>query len=115
MRGAGVPRRGTEWAVLLLAWALLCGPSGAVMYVVTTFLFAFSSGESRMVPIVAAGPWLVAAVALLAGAVALATTRSLPRALWAVLGSIVVAWPVAVVVYWVVSDRLGYQPPLFGF
>lgn len=91
MRGTGVPRRATAWALLLLAWALLCGPSGAVMYARTTFLFAFSSSESRMVPIVAASPWLVAVVALLAGAAALAATRSLAQVVGAILGGLAVA------------------------
>ena len=105
----------TAWVKLCLLWLLLAVPSGAVMYVVTTFLFAFSGGQYRMVPIVRAGPWIVGIGALLVGDAVLAATRSLPRAVWAVLGTIVVAWPVAVVAYWVAADRLGYQPPRFGF
>ena len=115
MSGAGVTRRSVDWVFLLLGWVALAGPIGLVMYAVTTFLSAFSGGQYRMVPIVAAGPWLVAVVSLLVGAVVLAATRSLPRALGAVLGSIVVTWPVAVVAYWVVADRLGANPPRFGF
>ncbi len=115
MRGAGVPPRAIEWALLLLGWVVLAGPSGSVMYTVTTFLFAFSGGQYRMVPIVGAGHWIVGLGALLVGGAVLAATRSLPRALWAVLGTIVVAWPVAVVVYWVLADRLGANPPRFGF
>ncbi len=114
MSGAGVTLRSVDWVFLLLGWVALAGPSGLVMYAVTTFLFAFSGGQYRMVPIVAAGPWLVAVVSLLVGAVVLAATRSLPRALRAILGSIVVAWPVAVVVCWVVADRLGTSPPRRG-
>ena len=115
MRGAGVPWRPAEWGLLLLGWVVLAVPSGLVMSAVTTFLFAFSAGQSRMTPIVRAGPWLVSIGTLLVGGAVLAATRSLPRAWWAVLGSIVVAWPVAVVAYWVVADRLGANPPRFGF
>lgn len=116
MDGEDVTRRPAEWALLLLGWLLLAAPSGAVMFAITTFLFAFSSQADRLMgPLVRAGPWVVGLGALLVGGAVLASTRSLPRALWAVLGSIAVAWPVAVVVYWVVSFRLGLNPPRFGF
>ena len=80
MRRAGVTRP-MDVVVLLLTWVLLYGPFGAVMYAVTTFLFAFSGGQSRMTPIVGAGPWLAGNGALLVGGAVLAATRSLPRAL----------------------------------
>ncbi len=115
MGKVGMTRRPVEWVLLLLGWVVLAGPSGFVMYAVTTFLLAFTGGQSRMTPIVGAGPWLVGIGALLVGGVVLAATRSLPWALGAVLGSIVVAWPVAVVAYWVVAERLGANPPQFGF
>ena len=107
MGGTGVTRRPLEWVLLLLGWVVLAGPIGFAMYAVTTFLFAFSGGQHRLTPIVGAGPWIVSLGALLVGGAVLAATRSLPRALWAVLASIVAAWPVAVFVLWAVSFRLG--------
>lgn len=105
-----------EWTVLLLAWLLLAGPSGAVMYVVTEFLFAFSGERSQVMgPLVRAGPWIVGLGALLAGGIVLMSTGSLARAAGTILGSIVGAWLVVVVVLWVVSDWRGLQPPRFGF
>ncbi len=115
MGGTGVTRQPLEWVLLLLGWVAIAGPSGFVMYAVTTFLFAFSGGPHRIMgPIVRAGPWVIGVGALLNGGVVLAATRSLPPALRAILGSIVVAWPVAVVVCWVVADRLGTSPPRRG-
>ncbi len=114
MGGTGVTRRPLEWVLLLLGWVAIAGPSGFVMYAVTTFLFAFSGGQYRMTPIVGAAPWVVGVGALLVGGGVLAATRSLPRALWAVVRSIAVAWPLAVLVLWVVSFRLGLNPPRFG-
>ncbi len=37
------------------AWALIHGSVGLVMSQVTVFLFAFSGGQARMGPVVAAG------------------------------------------------------------
>ena len=114
MTRPGVAQRPAEWVLLLLGWVVLAVPVGFVLYAVTTFLFAFSGGQSRMTPIVGAGPWIVSIGALLVGGAVLAATRSLPRALWAVLGSIAVAWPVAVVILWVIAERFGLHPPRFG-
>ena len=103
--------RPMDFVVLLLAWVLLYGPFGAVMYVVTTFLFAFSGAQYRMVPVVQGGFWAVGLLALLAGGTALVRTRSLPRAVGLMLASAAVAWLVAIGVYWIVSFRLGATPP----
>ena len=96
---------------LLLAWLALCGPLGAVLYLITTFLFAFSGCQARMVPIVNGGVWVVNLAALVVGGVALARTRSLRPAVRALLVGAVVAWLVAILVYWLVSFRLGAASP----
>ena len=100
-----------DLVVLLLVWVLLYGPFGAVMYAVTTFLFAFSGGQYRMVPVVQGGFWTVALVVLLVGLIALARTRSLARAVGLMFASAAVAWLVALGVYWLVSFRLGADAP----
>ena len=96
-----------SWLALLLVWVVVCGPVGVVMYLVTTFLFAFSGGQYRMVPIVDAGPWTVAGAALLLGAVSLVATRSLLRAVQTLVVSTAAGWLLAGVVYWVLSFWLG--------
>ena len=110
MRRAGVTRP-MDVVVLLLTWVLLYGPFGAVMYLVTTFLFAFSGGQYRMVPVVQRGFWVVGLVVLLVGGIALARTRSLTRAVGLMLASAVAAWLLAIGVYWLVSFRLGAIAP----
>src|SRR5215217_7172141 len=102
--------RPVDLVVLLLAWVLVYGPVGAVMYAVTTFLFAFSGGQYRMVPVVRGGFWAVGLAVLLGGGLALARTRSLARAGGLMLASAAVGWLVALGVYWLVSFRLGATP-----
>lgn len=103
-----VPSR--AWLGLLGRWLLLAGPTGFVLYVATTFLFAFSGGQHRMVPVVQIGPWVAGGVALLIGGATLATTRSLPRATRALGWTLVVAWVVVIGAYWALSFRFGARP-----
>ncbi len=110
MRRAGVTRP-MDVVVLLLTWVLLYGPFGAVMYAVTTFLFAFSGAQHRVVPVVQGGFWPAELVALLVGVMALTLTRSRGTALNLMFASAAVAWLVALGIYWLVSFRLGAPPP----
>ena len=77
-----------------------------VMYAVTTFLFAFSGGQYRMVEVVGLGALLVTASAL-AVALALWRLRSPGQAATGVLVFSAIAWTVAVVGEWLLSFSLG--------
>ena len=80
--------------------------SGAFMYLVTTFLFAFSGGQNRMGPVVALGALAVIATTLLAAAIA---WRIRPPATAAITAGIAtaVAWVLAIFVEWSISYVLG--------
>ncbi|HEY8597466.1 MAG TPA: hypothetical protein VIL85_03485 [Thermomicrobiales bacterium] len=97
----GVARR---WLALPLAWLLLCGPPGAVLYLVTTFVFAFSSVQGRMAPVVGNAFWVVELGALIVGACALARTRSLRSAVPLMLLTAGVGWCAAVGIEWYVAS-----------
>jgi hypothetical protein len=85
---------------------LILGPAGGFMFLATTFLFHFSSGQDRMAPVVNYG-----ALAVVAGTSLLAVMvwriRSPAAALkWAAIAT-PVAWVAAVLVEWVFSFFLG--------
>lgn len=88
-------------------WFVIHGVSGAVMFGVTTFLFAFSGGQTRMAPVVTAGFWGVGAVVLAAGLIVMQRTRTQTTAVQAMLISVVVAWSIVVFIEWRLSFLLG--------
>src|SRR5262245_42108482 len=91
-------------------WALVIGvivlvPSG-VMYLATTFLFAFSGGQYRMVPVVN----YAALIVVLFGVGTAALTwklRSVTKAVFAAGATTAGGWVTAVVVEWLLSFQLG--------
>jgi hypothetical protein len=93
-----------RWLTLLLAWLLLCGPPGAVLYLVTTFVFAFSSTQRRMVPVVDNAFWVIELGALLVGVCALARTRSLRSTVPLVLLTAGVGWCMAIGIEWYIAN-----------
>ena len=95
----------TKVAVALLMVFVVALISG-FMYLVTTFLFHFSSGQSHMGPIVDYGALAAIAFSLLTVAIVW-MRRSLTAA--AICASVVTpaAWLVAVVVEWRFSFALG--------
>jgi hypothetical protein len=103
-RWRGATRR---WVMLPLAWLLLCGPPGAALFLITSFVFAFSSAQYRMVAVVSTAGWSVALGALGVGALALARTRALRAAVPLMLLASALGWCVAVVVEWHLSRTLG--------
>jgi hypothetical protein len=97
----------SSWRGLLLAWLGLCGLVGAVMLGVTTFLFAFSGQQERMVPVVQLGFWAVAALALATGVAALVLGRPLRVAVYTMLAAVAAGWALAFPIEWRVSSFLG--------
>jgi len=80
--------------------------SAGVMLGVTTFLFAFSGGQYRMVPVVGYGA-LVVVVTTLVVAVVVWRLRSLAAAVkWAAIAT-GACWAVALVAEWILSFSLG--------
>lgn len=77
------------------------------MYLVTTFLFAFSSSQSGMVPVVNAAPWIVDLGVLIIGLASLARTRSPGSTTRVMLAATLSGWLLAVALEWLLSFRLG--------
>ena len=91
---------------LILAWLLVYGPVGVIMYLITTFLFAFSGGQVRMVPVVNSGFLIVSAGVLIMGMISLIISQSLSKAIKSMLITTVFAWLLTWIIYWILSFRL---------
>ena len=98
----------TLWSKVAVAllMALVIGLISAFMYLVTTFLFHFSGGQSRMGPVVDYGFFAVIAFSLLTTAIVWRMRSLTAAAIWAAIGTLV-AWVVAVFVEWRFSFVLG--------
>jgi hypothetical protein len=96
-------------AVLIVAAAgivIVVAVCSGVMFLVTTFLFAFSGGQYRMVPVVGYGALAVTVVTFVIAAVVW-RLRSLGAAVkWAAIAG-GVGWAIAVLVEWSLSFALG--------
>ena len=93
----GDPRPAKTSAVpLLIAIALIVVSAGGFGYLVTTFLFAFSGGQYRMVAVVNVVALMV--VALGAGAAAVS---------WRTAIATGIGWVTAIVAEWLISFSLG--------
>ena len=97
--------------VVLLSWGVVYGPIGVLMYGITTFLFAFSGGQVRMVPVVNAGFWIVLFSGLIVGMVPLVRGWSVGKTIMAMLLGAGLSWLLAVIVYWRLSFQLGAGMP----
>jgi len=91
------------WIVVLAAVVL---PAGGFGYLVTTFLFAFSGGQNRMVEVVNVGALSVIALGVVVAAVAW-RLRSPATAVGWTATAMGLGWVAAIVVEWIVSFRLG--------
>lgn len=91
---------------MALSIALIVGPAALVMYLVTTFLFHFSGGQSRMGPVVDYGALTVIAGTLLL-TVIVWRVRSPAAALRTTAIVTPVAWVLAIVVEWGLSFAWG--------
>jgi len=96
----------TPAAIWIVAIAAIVLPAAGFGYLVTTFLFAFSGGQSRMVAVVNDGALAVIGLGVL---VAVVTWRL--RSPVAAIKSTAIAtgagWVAAVIAEWLISFRLG--------
>jgi hypothetical protein len=90
----------------IAAIAVTIGVSAVVMYGVTTFLFAFSGGQYRMVTVVNSGAVAVIAAGALSGLLAW-RLRSRDVALRAAALATGAAWVAAIFIEWLLSFWLG--------
>ena len=72
----------------------------------TSFLFAFSGGQYRMVPIVNTGAVIVIALGLIAAALASRTHSRMEIIRWTAIVT-AASWALAIGIEWLVSFRLG--------
>jgi len=79
---------------------------GVVGYIVTTFLFAFSGGQYRMVNVVNVGALAVIGVGALAAALALWKRSSATAIKWAAIAT-GIGWVIALLAEWLLSFALG--------
>lgn len=95
----------TKAATMVVIAAILL-PVSAFGYLVTTFLFAFSGGQYRMVQVVNAGALLVVALVTVVAILAWWRSSSNAAIKWTAI-AIGIAWPAAIVIEWVLSFALG--------
>jgi hypothetical protein len=79
---------------------------GAVGYIVTTFLFAFSGGQYRMVNVVNVGALAVIGVGALAAALAWWKRSSATAIKWTAIAT-GIGWVIALLAEWLLSFALG--------
>ena len=92
--------------IALLAIGAIVLIPGGVGYLVTTFLFAFSGGQYRMVGVVNLFALGVIVVGLVAAVGAWLLRSRVAAIKWAVITT-GVGWAVAVIAEWLVSFQLG--------
>jgi hypothetical protein len=81
---------------------------------ITTFMFAFSGQQYRMVPVVQIGFWAVAALTCVCGVAALLITSRLRIAVWTMLAAVCAGWALAVLVEWRLSFVMGPEVSEYG-
>ena len=96
----------TSALALVLAVALIVLSSGAFGYLMTTFLFAFSGGQYRMVAVVNVVALVVIALGALAAAVSWKVRSSAVAVRWTAIAT-GLGWVVAIMAEWLLSFWLG--------
>src|SRR5262245_12151950 len=96
----------TSSVISIIAIAAIAIISAGFMYLVTTFLFAFSGGQYRMVQVVNYGALAVVTLVVLAAAVTW-RLRSASAAIKAAGVATAVGWIAAVIIAWLLSFWLG--------
>ena len=94
------------WVLVLAAIVL---PAAGFGYLVTTFLFAFSGGQYRMVAVVNAGAAAVLALDVLVAALAWLLRSPVAAVKWTAITT-GAGWVVAVIAEWLLSFSLGATP-----
>lgn len=93
-------------ALAIVAIAAITVPAAGFGYLVTTFLFAFSGGQYRMVAVVNAGALTVITLTVVIGAAAW-RLRSPVAAIISTAIATWVLWVAALIAEWLISFRLG--------
>ena len=91
-------------SIVVIAAILL--PTSAFGYLVTTFLFAFSGGQYRMVQVVNAGALLVVGLVTVVAIVAWWRTSPDGAIKWTAIAT-GIAWLAAIAVEWALSFEFG--------
>ena len=97
---------GVMKVVVALAIVFIVVVISGFMYLVTTFLFAFSGGQYRMESVVQYGALAVIAAMVLLAAIVWRMRSPIAGVICAAIGT-PVAWVVAVLVEWGLSFELG--------
>jgi hypothetical protein len=93
-------------ALSIVAVALIVLPATGVGYLITTFLFAFSGGQNRMVAVVNVGALTVIGLDVLVAAVMWRLRSPTAAIKWTAITT-GVGWVAAVVADWLISFSLG--------
>jgi hypothetical protein len=105
VRDTNQPTQGS-WILSIVVLAAVVLPAAGFGYLVTTFLFAFSGGQDRMVEVVNLGALSVIALGVVVAAVAWRLRSPAAAVKWTATAT-GLGWIAAVVVEWIVSFRLG--------
>jgi len=104
MSAPGPPR--TPAAVWVLVLATIVLPAAGVGYLVTTFLFAFSGGQFRMVQVVGIGAVAVITVNVVVAGLAWRLRSPVAAIKWTA-AAVGASWAVALIAEWLLSFSLG--------
>jgi hypothetical protein len=91
---------------LIVAIAAIVLPAAGAGYLVTTFLFAFSGGQNRMVAVVNVGALAVIGLDVLVAAVTWRLRSPTAAIKWTAIAT-GVGWVAVVIAEWLISFRLG--------
>jgi hypothetical protein len=91
---------------MAIALAIVVLAAGVVGYLATTFLFAFSGGQNRMVPVVNLGAVSVIVLSLVVAAVTWVVRSPMDALKWTAIGT-AVGWLAAIAIEFVLSFSLG--------
>lgn len=104
MGSAGPARTSTALSIVVIAAIVL--PAAGFGYLVTTFLFAFSGGQYRMVAVVDMAGLAVVALGVLAGGVTWILRSADAAIKWTAIAT-GIGWVAALIGDWIVSFQLG--------
>jgi hypothetical protein len=100
-----VNRQPARWTTVL-SIALVVGAAAVIMYLVTTFLFHFSSGQYRMGSVVDLGALLIVLGTLVLAAIVWRVRSPAAAVRWTAIAT-GVAWVAALVIEWGLSFAYG--------
>ena len=104
--GSGSTRAGAAPLAMAIAIAVVVVAAGAFGYLLTTFLFAFSGSQFRMVPVVNLVALAVVVSSLVVAAVAWILRSPVDALKWMLIAT-GVGWAAAIAVEFVLSFSLG--------